>query len=469
MRLCKAIIYIFFTQSLAAGAQEKLTLNQYLEQVKSRNEAYQAADFGRQAASQYAEEAKLILSPVLFSNAQIADDAKPSFIPSFNYDKIISHTYNLGLSQNTRIGLQGKFTYSLMDTEYKGLAPAYYEAHPTIELSQSLWRNFFGRETRAQIEAGESQAKAKSFAQSFQADMLLIDAEKTYWRLALARENLKLANEAILRAQRIFNWSNRRVQLSLADKSDLFQASTLLQSRKLELKLAEDEMRSAAVSFNSARGEGLEEVKENLNSLDDSLIKSLKIPEQAHARADVLAARENSKAKKAQGILGVERNRPNLELFGSYAFNSREDSQSGAMDEAFSDERPTKIVGIRFSSPLDFSRKNKVQQGWELEAKAAELEYQRKTFEQERDWTELRRRFFETQERLQTAVELEKAQREKLNYERDRQERGRSTLLQVLTFETDLKNAEGLRLRTLAELLQIAAQMKLYGVSYESF
>jgi outer membrane protein TolC len=126
------------------------------------------------------------------------------------------------------------------------------------------------------------------------------------------------------------------------------------------------------------------------------------------------------------------------------------------------------MIGLRATIPLDLGTLKRAREGHAAEAQGADWTYQRKAFEEERDWADLTAKFTQAKERLKLAVDLEKVQHEKLTYERDRQQRGRSTLQQVLIYETDFEQAQLGRIRTLADLLQLGAQMKLYGVSYES-
>jgi len=181
-----------------------------------------------------------------------------------------------------------------------------------------------------------------------------------------------------------------------------------------------------------------------------------------------LAAQAKAEAAKASAIVSRERNQPMLEIFGTYAFNSRESTKDDALSEGWNGDLPTKMIGLKFSSPLNFGAMGDVQEGYAKQAKAAELQYNRKKFLQEQEWRDLVLKLNETKARLAAIESLEKAQRVKLDFERQRQDRGRTTLFQVLTFETDYLASQNQRIRTLAELLQLVAQMKLYGVTDES-
>lgn len=467
----KSLMLLLFSWCSFAQGQGVLTLDQYLESVRDRNDAYKASRESEEAAKLYQREGRLLISPSLFANARYASDAKPIALPipnANNFEKLNSESYELGIEQQTTIGLKGKLFYALSETEYVGLAPPYAEGRPALELSQSLWRNDFGREVRAQVKAATEAAKATAHDEAFNRQNLLVQAEVAYWRLGLARENRDLAEENLKRSQRIHSWASRRVKLSLADRSDLLQAQAGLEARQLELQIAESEMRSAAMNFNSARGAPDDVVVEKLEPLSKEVIGNVKIPEKFSARQDLLAAQAKAEAAKASAIVSRERNQPMLEIFGTYAFNSRESTKDDALSEGWNGDLPTKMIGLKFSSPLNFGAMGDVQEGYAKQAKAAELQYNRKRFLQEQEWRDLVLKLNETKARLAAIESLEKAQRVKLDFERQRQDRGRTTLFQVLTFETDYLASQNQRIRTLAELLQLVAQMKLYGVTDES-
>ena len=412
--------------------------------------------------------ARLALSPQFFSGWQYSSDAKPSSVPTFRYDKVLNQTLSAGVSQQTDFGLNAKFSYLLSQTEYKPLAGPYYEGRPVVEFTQSLWRNFFGRETRAGVDASRFSNQAKKFGESFKSQTILLDAEAAYWRLVLARESVQISKDAVERASRLETWSRNRVRLHLSDRSEGLQTTATLRLRELELRTAQDEERSASLAFNGARGLVSNQVEENLQKLTPEMIASFRVPERAKDRSDVLAADRMAKAGKANAELAREKTRPTLEAYGSYAYNSQSSEYSKAVSDSWGNDRPTQMIGVRLSLPMDYSLAHNVQQGWAKEAYAADLLLQRKRLEQERDWSDLSQRFTQAKERLALAEQLTQTQNEKYNYERERQLRGRSTLLQVLTFEADLQGAQYNRLRVVGELMQIVAQMKLYGVNYES-
>ena len=450
-----------------AGAGS-LTLGEYLTQVSDKHSGYKAADLTARGAKLYSEEGSLLLKPQVTANAQTSTEGRNN---PFVFDKNFhSKLYSLGLSQATGIGLNSKLTYNRMEMQIPtGQASTSWSPDwLQLDLSQSLWRNWAGHEIAAQAEVIETAALAKAHGQTYASKAILLEAEAAYWRLALAREMVKMNQDAIARAQRIADWAGRRTQLSLVDRAESLQASTNLQARKLDLRTAEDEVRAAAQAFNSSRGVNSNEVSEQLIVIDPVLISSMTVPERTVRRDDIRAAEFQARAAAASANASKEKDKPVLELFASAPLTEPA-AAPGLLAAALpANQRPSTTVGVRFSAPLDFGVLSRAREGYAAEAAAAEHTLARKVFEEERDWADLTAKFMQSRERLKLYTELEKTQKEKLDYERDRQRRGRSTLQQVLIYETDFQMAQLGRIRTLAELLTLNAQMKLYGVSYES-
>ena len=136
---------------------------------------------------------------------------------------------------------------------------------------------------------------------------------------------------------------------------------------------------------------------------------------------------------------------------------------SDAMGSLSTFNRPTYVIGLKFSVPLDLDTTSKSRDGWRKEKIAAELTYDRKLFEQEENWKDLNETLSEARKHLELSRKLEVIQESKLNAERARLQHGRTTTYQVLLFEQDFLQAQLGRIRDQANVLNIIAQMKLFG------
>ena len=453
----------------APAAGPALSLDDYLKQVAEKNDAFRSSQLLEEGANLRSGEGTLLTKPALIASAQYAVDKREQSAAAITGSETKVQAYSLGIQQQTDFGLQGKLLYNLTGTSIVGANPAFlpnsefFVAGPVLELTQSFGKNGFGRETRAQKEAAIAAAQATMYAERFRKTALRAEAESAFWRMALAREGVEATKGNLERAKRIQGWSSNRARMQLGDRADSLQADAAVYSRELEVQAALDEEKAASRNFNTFRGLDSDEVSEALPILDRDLIQGLKAPNRTDLRDDVKAAGERKKAAEASAILGQEKNRPTVDAFASLGLNGRDPATGTTVSESFTSDHPNYAVGVRMTMPLDLGTLSRDREGYEKEKLAAEVGYRRTVFEQDRLWNDLNKRFAESQERLKLARKIETAQREKLDYERDRQRRGRSTTYQVILFEQDFASAQLARIRTQAEVLNIFAQLKTFG------
>ena len=295
--------------------------------------------------------------------------------------------------------------------------------------------------------------------------MALLDAEGSYWKLATMRQAVRLTRQNLERSHKIYDWSARRAKLQLADRSDELQALANLNARKLDLQRAIDDEKAASRNFNTLRGIQENDVKDELITLTPNAVLEMKASPRALMRDDVRAAFHQSQAAHAAAQTAIEKETPLLDIFGTFGMNSRDAALTTALNKSLSLDKPTGTIGVRFQSSLDFKTLGNSRAGYKKDQAAAEFNYERKVFEQDRAWSDLNERLDEARQRLLLTRELEKIQKEKLERERSRLEAGRSTAFQVLAFETDFAVSELSTLQTQSEVLGILTQMKLFGES----
>lgn len=454
----------------AADGAMTLPLDRYLQEVRLGHAAVLASIEAKEGAALRAREGSLPLTPMFLGSAQLMSDAKPTISPSVMGSKTVYNTYTVGLSQQTRFGFAGKITYNLMYTDIVGVNPVFvptskfHDAKPMIELTQSLWKNAFGREARAQEGLIEASALALNHAESYKARVKRSEAEIAYWRVFFARQAVTVQKEALGRGVKLRDWNERRVRSQLGDKADLLQSEAALEVRKLELQGAQDELAAASRAFNSLRGLDAETVEEELDAPEAEQVEALSaVLKGEKPREDTEAAAEQLRAADLSASLGAERARPTFDLFGGYAYNGRDTASSGALTDALKADKPTWVAGLRFSTSLDFGMASDVRAGYARERNAADLNLQRRFFDDQREWKDLSARFGDAKRRFKLTRGIEQIQKEKLAHEKERLSRGRTTTYQLLLFEQDFAQAQLSRIRAQAEVLQLAAQMKLYA------
>jgi outer membrane protein TolC len=448
-------------------ADESYTLDSYLRDVRSKNQSFSGNQSLKSGALGRAREADLLFTPSVFANAQYGDDAKLSTIPipGFSYSSIETQNFSLGVSENTNFGLQAKVYYALDYTNYLGLPgglPGFYDARPVIELNQSLWQNGFGHLDQANEASIRAQADADFWSAEGGRENLEVNVEGAYWRLVIARELVAIQKRAVEASQSIYDYDDRKTRMNLTDRADLLQAKASLESKRLDLKIAEDEETAATLAFNSFRSVTDDSNPGKLSEVSWDQLEHISIPAQFQSRADTLAAEAQNRASIAAARVQAERDKPNFNVFADYALNGRDNSVSPALGNSWDSGRPTVSVGVKFSAPLNFGAVSDARKGADLNAVGSDLVYQQKVQDQSNQWQTLVTDLKNAQKRLQLAVVIATAQKEKLDYERVRLRQGRTTTYQVLLFEQDYTSAEYARTNAAYQVLTLSSQIKLY-------
>lgn len=456
------------------GSRATLDLKSYWDQVLNRHGGYKASVERATGARLRSEEAHQLIMPTWYTDLSLSSDKKPSTSSAFTGDQNIRKSVAFGFKQNTTFGLNAKLGLTLGNIMLFNAnsafvtEPNYWEVTPVLELTQSLWRNGFGAETRAQQELSEAGALATSFSEAFNSKVLRMNAEVAYWRLAVAREVVKVQTESAARAKQIRDLNARKLSQNLTDRSNLIQSEAALKLRELDLQNARDEEKAAALAFNSLRGSESEFVTDPLQSIDFYTIQSLEVPARAGAREDLKAAEAQSRVAAANADIGLEKNSPTFDIYANTALNGKNVDLAASSNQAFGATLPTITVGFRFSAALDFGVNSDARAGYRKEALAADYAVQRKRFEQDRDWQDLSRKFYEAKRRLELARLIELTQEEKLKYEKQRLSTGRTTTYQVLLFEQEFLGAQLARIRTQFDVLSLHSNLQTYALREKS-
>jgi outer membrane protein TolC len=461
---------LFFSLAPQAFAQA-LPLHAYLQQVQVDNDAFVVSVKRTQALELRGDEWKLFSRPNLIAGAEDYKDQRLTNNPKFQGAQTNLKSYFLGLHQTTNFGLDATLTYKYIQTNIIGADPAFIPqpnfvlASPILELNQSLWKNFLGRQVNAKREGQAAAARAERLNEEFNQIKMTADAESVYWRLVLARKLVVSTKGNLDRAERINSWFSKRSQMQLSDRSDSLQGNAILASRRIEMQAALNEERAASRAFNLMRGSSEEVVKEQLDELKYEQIVNLEAPKVVGQRKDLQAAEQAAIADRAKAKDAEENAKPDISAYASLSLNGRDPSGSNSIDQSFSNKYPMNIIGIKLNVPLSLGIASDTRQGYRIQAQTSELIVKRRTYELERNHLELTRLFEDGKKQLALFIDLEKAQKQKVDLERERRGRGRSTTYQVIQFEQDYASAQVNRINLESNILNLYAQLKTFGGS----
>lgn len=460
---------IIFSSASIANGQSSLSKDEFIDQVVQKHLGIAASSRSAEAAALKVGEVEQMLSPHLLGSFTRTVDEKPAANVKTQGDKRTVQGYSLGIQKMTSFGMAAKATFADTHTKVEGADPLfvpeadYYESSTTFEVSQSLWKNFLGREVKAGQELGRLKLAAESDVEKFKTKAIRAQAEATYWRLVLARESIAVTKASVLRSEKIRQWSASRAEMQLADRSDLLQAEAMVSARNIEYRMAQDEEEGASRAFNTLRGMAGSKVGEKLASITPEMIDGIKIPQRAAVRGDVAAEEKLAEIQSANAELQQEKYKPSIDVFVQYALNGRDSENGEARSGAISTDDPTMTIGVKIDAPIGGDALSSMLRGYQMDAVSSREKASRKKFEVDQDWTELNEKVESLKERFKLVRSLEELQKSKMEYERSRQQKGRTTTFQVIQGEQDYANAQLNRIRVQAELLSVLAQMQTFG------
>lgn len=453
------------------AAPQNFRLADYIEQVKKTSPAVAASNLQIEGTKESAKEGSFTYIPKFSVLGSYTNDKRQVTNPFYIGSVSSGDNLTFGIDQQFSSGTSAKLSYILNNSLTTGLSPIvapsgsfrFSAGQTQLDINQPLWKNFFGIETRAAANLSEASSLASHYAEKFKLKQTLSQAETTYYRLAIAREALRLQEEVLDRSKKILDWSERRVRNQLADKSDMLQAKAAYQARQLEIETVKSEQRSAQLGFNTLRSSTSDEVGENLEPMDTASILSIQKPKRSAVTDDIKAAEQNERVIVSNNELARQKSQPDLSLFGTLAYNGVNTYLSPAVKDSFTTNHPMYVVGLKFSFPLFFLETSEIRSGRIKQQLSAESQTLQTRLNNDQNWIDLDKKFEEAKNRLKLADELVVAQKEKLDHEKYRFNLGRTTTFQVLTYEQDYSTAVITRLHIEQDLLAIHAQMKTYS------
>lgn len=497
-----AIVLVFFGGKLLAvtpAANRTLTLEQYLESVKKANQTLQIASTTIAAGELRAASTDIIFSPQFFTQATHTADSKEASSP-LNPEKIEATNLTFGVQKLWESGLQTQVSHSLtkVHLDQPGLAPTYNfnlpmqnpavpgqtinvpvsianpalsllprndytEAKTQIDLVQPLWKNANGLDYKLTRESAQTRIQMQKLGESYKVKALLAQAEYVYWQLALAEEAVRNQEGTIERFRKIRSWAAKRAQSQLGDRVDLLQADSGFRSKQFELEMTKKDRNALQRSFNTLRGQAGGSIGGKLQTLSTYTLDRMVYTKQEVKRLDIEIAKKAERLSQIEVEQSREKFKAQLDVFGSVALNALDGDMGQAMAGSLGNAHPTYVVGVKFTTPLDHDIINRDREGLIQTGTAMRLDREQKEFNARQDWADLQAQLVEAHARVRLAKELESAQKEKLAYERERLDTGRTTTYQILTFENDFAQSQLATIKAKADVLSVRAKLKSFG------
>ena len=207
---------------LAAGmalAQQKLTLEDYLQQVQNQGTNYQAAKAQAEGYEKESHQMDLTYSPQLVAGYNhLVDQSQENFSGLLFNNNTQSDAAGVSLVDKFPFGPSLSLGYAFNDTNILGqslaslepgypVEPAFYQLSPVVSLTVPLFKDFGGAQTSAGVKMVQYGLESAQKLSAYQREGVLYNAKVAYWNLALAREEMDIRKDTLDRNQKIWEWT----------------------------------------------------------------------------------------------------------------------------------------------------------------------------------------------------------------------------------------------------------------------
>ncbi|MNL06820.1 Outer membrane efflux protein [compost metagenome] len=466
----KRIVLSFLFLSWHAPAIA-MDLQEYLKTVENKHKTVQALNVSQEAADLREEAGDIDLVPVLTAGVSYLNDKSPlSQFALLGATESKNLTYSLGLAKRFSTGTTASVYGNTAEFENEGnIADPRFQKFGVgalgVSLSQSLWKDAFGRATRLRWERLAAATKAEKGTYDLQKKLLLIEAETAFWNYFLAEEALRIGRSSLERAKKIEGWTKRRVGDGISDRADLLETQGLVSARQLQLITVQDEQESAKRQIRDylvlEPGDDFPVLKGDISQVRplSSLIegKTGKV-----VALDAYLASLTAKATSLAAREVEDAYRPDLVLSGAYNTNAFTDDMPSATSHLTDTEKPTAKIALNINYMFDTSVKKAAKDAARKDALAAQLQSEQKMLNSDSAWIELNRRYIEMSKRVDAATDSVRIQMSRSKAQSDLFNKGRSITFNVVNAEEDVATAELNLYRLKSEQRKMEAQGRLF-------
>jgi len=469
---------LFLSALSRAVAQTPLTLQDYLQQVKTQGANYQNAitnrkmtDLNRQFIGQHWSGGINLGGNYNASNDNTYSfDTTTQTYNNFNWYEQDSANFSGGLNFNNNwdFGINTNLSYTVYayrdwysDPPYPWLPYNYTSDNLRFSVGIPLWRNFLGAEIRAQDKSSLLGSDSNIDSNEYQIQLVLYTAKQAYYNLASVRAEVEYRREGLEDYRRLSQWAE--AHLSAQDR---LQARSAVKDWELALENAEDRERQARNNFNLTRSKAGSEVPENLQTLEELNASDPRSwPSHSPDRLDLQAVRLGLESAKYSLLTAEEQDKLDVTLTGSIGGSFfTQSNYYPAPPPAGAPWWSQYSVGLNFSVPFELFTNL-----WGIN-----LETQRMSFEERtlglattenadtQQWEDMTLRYQKSDGRIQEAAQLVGDDKEKRDQGEALFQKGRVDTFEMVSFVSQYFSARMTYLSWISQKLTLLDQSQLY-------
>jgi outer membrane protein TolC len=289
-------------------------------------------------------------------------------------DKTLDNDYNIGLSKKSATGTT--VDVDLFNNRHRtnstfSTSPLTHESTLGLTVTQELGRNFFGIQDRGDVKIARLSIENSGYTSWEKIEGVLADAQKAYWDLVMESEKVRIAEDMVAQAKRLYDLNQEKLKNGLVAATEAIAAHAHYEARKNDLILArhqfEIRVNALKLLLNVTDDDIRIEPSEDFSFLpyDRPLIPSLQ--QAFSSRRDYKKTLNTIQAKDLN--LSMKKNSlwPQIDLTATLERNGIGDHFKQAVRQITEEDHPDFFAGLEVTLPLENT-------GARARLKAAELE-----------------------------------------------------------------------------------------------
>ena len=383
-----------------------------------------------------------------FVNANVSYDKNKKDIASvLRGTSSTTNNYSLGISKEipsgTTINVNTRNQRRWSNSPFYAVNPN-TEANVKVSLTQPLAKNFFGLVDRGNIKITKLDVKNSDFVSLDEIERSLERVQIAYWKLVLRYRGLKIKEDILNEAKRLYSIYQRKIKTGLVEEPDLLAA-------KANVSLCENNVLKSQMQLKEAQDDLLYLVNLDskidivpLDSLDTKVGKFdfyRELKEALSTRRDYKIAKNKLLSENINLVLKRNSLWPQVDLSASFDKNGIDSRYKKAWSEVSNDNHSEWYVGVNVGFSLERRREKAQYNKAKLsEARAIIIikRIERLIFKEiSSSVTELN--IISTQ--VNTNRKIVRLQEQKLKAEEERLKYGRSSSDVIIRFQNDVLNA----------------------------
>lgn len=428
----------------------KLSLEEVTQLALENNFDIQLAKYDTWIARTDSGVAESIYDTILNAEIEYRNNQRKS-ASTISGTKTLDNDYNVGLSKklptgttlevnstNNRHWSNSAFTRSALT----------HDSTLGVTVKQELGTNFFGIQDRGDIKITRLDIENSAYTSLEKIEESISSVQKAYWDLVLEQERVRIAEEMVEQAKRLYDLHQEKFKDGLVESPEMIASEANYQTRKNELLLARNAAHTQSnvlkLLLNIAENEARVESSEAFRLPEEAIAFTVSLKEAFAARRDYQRSLNEIKSKDLQLSLKKNNLWPEINLTATFERNGLGDHFKQAIRQIGEEDNPNFFASLEITFPLENTEARAQWKAADLE-KARALVYLKlvekkiaiEVSDQVRNCNVYR-------ELAQNRVTIAQLQQQKLNEEEKRFRYGRSDTDTLIRFQEDwLKAREG--------------------------